>query len=247
MYENVLIDWNFWGNFKINYIERDYNIEEYISNRHALVLYGVRRAGKSWLAYGFLLKCIKKGFNPKNTLIINFEDPRLINIDSKECLRILNEYFQLTNAKNPIIVLDEIQNIKGWEKFVRYLVENKRFKVIVTGSSSKLLSKEYASVLTGRHLDIEIFPLSFNEFLRFKGLELNNKIDILKNEAEIKRLLREYIKFGGFPEIVLEETELKKKKLLYQYFYDILEKESNWTLEMRAGVIARTWCHVPRA
>ena len=225
MYESALVDWNFWGNFRIDYIERDYDIGRLVSNRYALVLYGVRRAGKSWLAYGYLKRMIEGGLDPRETLIVNFEDPRLYGIRAEECLRILREYMELTNAKNPIIVLDEVQNVRGWEKFVRYLVENRRFRVIVTGSSSKLLSREYATVLTGRHIDVEVYPLSFREFLRFKGLEIRDEVDAIKNESRIRGLMREYVEYGGYPEVVLEEDTLVKKKLLQQYFYDILEKD----------------------
>ncbi len=225
MYEEVLIEWNFWGDFDINYIERDINTAELLSENYALVLFGIRRAGKSYIAYGSLKKAIEKGLDEKETLILNFEDPRLKNIDAKDCLKILEIYFKLTNAKNPIIVLDEVQNVRAWETFVRYLIENKRFRVIVTGSSSKLMSKEYATVLTGRHVDIEIFPLNFMEFLRFKGIKIKNEVDIYKNKIRILRTLDEYLEWGGFPEIALLDSKLKRSELLRKYFDDILTKD----------------------
>ncbi len=225
MYEEVLVDWNFWGSYDIEYIDRDYDIGGLISNRYALVLYGVRRAGKSYLAYGYLKKLIEKGVNPKETLIVNFEDPRLTGITVNELTKIYEEYLKLTNARNPIVVLDEVQNVKGWEKFVRYLVENKRLRVIVAGSSSKLMSREYATVLTGRHVDLEVLPLSFREYLRFRGVELKDSIDAYKYRNRILSLLEEYLEFGGFPEVALVKDRRRKEGLLRTYFNDILAKD----------------------
>ena len=87
------------------------------------------------------------------------------------------------------------------------------------------MSKEYATVLTGRHVDIEIFPLNFREFLRFKGIEIKNEVDIYKNKIRILRTLDEYLEWGGFPEIALLDSKLKRSELLRKYFDDILTKD----------------------
>jgi len=225
MYEEVLTDWNFWGGYNIDYLGRDYSLQEFVGEGRALILFGVRRAGKSYLAYGYLKRMIGSGLDPKETLILNFEDPRLSGIDSRELIKLYEEYLKLTGAKRPIVVLDEVQSVEGWERFVRYLLEVKRAKVLVTGSSSKLMGEEYATLLTGRHVSIEVFPLSFREFLRFKGLEIKSEAEALKERSRIRALLDEYLEYGGFPEVALQDSRAVKEELLRTYFRDIVTKD----------------------
>jgi len=223
--EGALVDWNFWGNFDIDYIKREIDLSKFFVNEMVLVLYGIRRSGKSFIAYGYLKELIKKGLDEKETLILNFEDLRLSNLKINEVKKVFDIYLSLTNAKKPIVVLDEIQNIKNWELFVRYLVENKKLKVIVTGSSSKLLGKEISSSLSGRKISKEIFPLSFRELLRFKGINIKNNLDILKNKKSIVYCLNESLNFGFFPKVVLEEDKNKKTEILRNYLEDIIVKD----------------------
>jgi predicted AAA+ superfamily ATPase len=190
-----------------------------------LVIKGIRRAGKSALVYLLMKNLIKKKkIKKEDSLIINFEDPRFPeNLQAKDLMEIYESYLkELKPSKKQIIALDEVQKVKGWEKFARFLKESKKQKVIVTGSSSKLLSEEYATVLSGRHLDLEVFPLSFKEFLDFKNLKIKDEISLIKNRIKIKRLFDDYLKFGGFPEIVLIK---KKEELLREYFRDIIVKD----------------------
>jgi len=126
-----------------------------------LVIKGVRRSGKSSITYN-----LAKKFETKETLIMNFEDPRLKNIYAGDILKAIEIYQRKLGVNNPkMTVFDEVQNIKKWENIARLLAEARNIKVVVTGSSSKLMSAEYASVLTGRHIDKEMFPLSFREFV----------------------------------------------------------------------------------
>lgn len=225
----VLMDWNYWGSYKRNFIKRnDYfkKINNLCKGNEVVVIKGVRRSGKSSIAYLFIKNLIDLGLDAKKTLFINFEDPRLPSVISLEELnRIFETYLKNVESNPKYVVLDEVQYIEGWEKFARFLPEAKGIKVIVTGSSSKLMSEEYSTVLTGRHVDVEVFPLSFSEFLKFKNLEVKEKIDIIKERINIKRLLDEYIEWGGFPEVVLSEETERKSELLRSYFYDILLKD----------------------
>ena len=91
--EETLIDWNFWGNFDINYIKREIDLSKFFVNEMALVLFGIRRSGKSFIAYGYLKELINKGFNEKETLILNFEDLRLSNLKANELKKVLEAYF----------------------------------------------------------------------------------------------------------------------------------------------------------
>jgi len=118
--------------------------------------------------------------------------------------------------------LDEVQQIQGWEKFVRALQERRQAQIFVSGSSSKLLSIEFGTVLTGRHIPLIVYPLSFREFLFFKGKEIKNYLDLVRQKIEIKRLLKEYLEFGGFPQVVLHK---EKKEILKSYFEDIIARD----------------------
>ncbi len=174
---------------------------------------GIRRCGKSTLSHQLL--------KDKNYGYINFDDERFISAESKD----LNDFLETLEELNPdlkYILLDEIQNVKGWELFVNRL-RRKGYNVIVTGSNSKLLSKELATHLTGRHLSVELFPFSFREFLRFKDISVSkNDLYITKKKAELKRVLEEYIQTGGMPELFKVET---KKDYLRGLFDKIISQD----------------------
>jgi len=223
----ILENWNFWkqkqntGIKRKEYLEK---MEKFSKTGQIVSVIGVRRSGKSTLMLQFIEKLFQKGLKPKNTLYVNFEDPRFLGEFSLELLNSIYETYleYLKPNKKPYIFLDEVQNVPCWEKFVRSLHERKLAYIFVSGSTSKLLSSEFGTVLTGRHLPIEIFPLSFQEFLNFKGIKVQNKIDLVHEKIKIKRMLNEYLKFGGFPQVVLSQ---EKKEILSAYFNDILTRD----------------------
>ncbi|MFH1306543.1 MAG: ATP-binding protein [Candidatus Micrarchaeota archaeon] len=228
----VLYEWNDWKKETKTGIKRNSylnQIKRKISVGEVLIVKGVRRCGKSTITKQF----VEEKGNPKNTLVINFEDTRLSNITHEDLARIYEIYQSEIQPKSkPLIVLDEVQNVKNWEKFVRHFHEKGKADIIVTGSSSKLLSGEYSTLLTGRHLDLTMFPLSFYEFLSFKGLIINSKKHMLENKSKIAKLLREYLEFGGFPKpTLIKELDLSKE-LLRSYYSDILHKD----IEMRHSI-----------
>ena len=189
-----------------------------LNSKEIIDLTGVRRSGKS-----SIFKLIIQQLNLKNNfLYINFEDPFFIAYNDPniidEIIAIFKEYF---NSKLDYLFFDEIQEIEYWEKAVRKLRDAENYKIFITGSSSKLLSGEIASLITGRHISYNIYPLNFEEFLNFNNLEINTKKDVLLKDKKILKLFDEYIKIGGFPEAVLT----KSYELLKNYFYDILQKD----------------------
>ncbi len=225
----ILIDWNFWGNWKdTSFIREEYisRLERFIKTGEIVVIKGVRRSGKSTIISQFINKLIReRGVEQKNTLIVNFEDPRFMELSLDTLNKIYETYLdELLPDENHYVVLDEVQEVPGWEKFARFLSEAKKVNLFVTGSSSKLFSEEYSTLLSGRHIDLNVFPLSFKEFLKFNNIEIKNKIDAEKMRNKIKFLLREYIEYGGFPKVVLVEKE-EKKIILQNYFQDILLKD----------------------
>lgn len=162
------------------------------------VIIGVRRCGKSTLAHQ-LLKDKTYGY-------VNFDDERLIGIKPEN----LNDFLEVLKEIEPdfrYLLLDEIQNVEGWELFVNRL-KRRGYDIVISGSNSKLLSKELATHLTGRHFSIELYPFSFREFLSFKGITPEEKdFYITEKRANIKRVLEEYLEAGGMPEIFKIETE----------------------------------------
>lgn len=221
----ILVIWNIWekANTKkglLRHITQE--IKKHLKEKEVLVLQGIRRSGKSTIMFQ-LMDFIP---NKNQILYVNFEEPLFSKGDTNLLELIYQTYRENLNPTQPaFLFFDEIQNISGWEKWVRAQNEKSQDKIIITGSSAKLLNSEIATVLTGRHYSFPVFPLSFAEFLNFNGLELKTEIDIVRQKANIKNLLNKFIKYGGFPAVVLQKNHDKKIALLKQYFDDILYKD----------------------
>jgi len=237
----ILYDWNFWkkelytGNKRENYINR---CIEFLKTNVVVAVIGVRRSGKSYIMRQVIKTLIEKNIKSKNILMINFEDKRILDFYPGLIDDFYKTYIEILNPDEiPFIFLDEVHNVPNWERWVRTMDELKKAKIVISGSSSKLLSGELATVLTGRHLDIFTFPLSFEEFLYFKNLEIKDKLDIIANKINIQRFLNEYIEFGGFPDVVLSNN---KKELLLTYFDDILTKDIEKRYKLKKSEKLRT-------
>ncbi len=172
-----------------NIIVRDASEPIVLKAPTAFVVLGVRRSGKSTLSEQLFAED-KFGY-------INFDDERLLGATKDDLNVILQIFYELYGSDLGNIILDEIQLVPNWEPFVSRLRDTK--KVIVTGSSSKLLSGELSSRLTGRHIDLLLFPFSFSEFLTYKHWNMPKAFSTA-NRAEVVRLLDEYMISGGFPE-----------------------------------------------
>ncbi|PIU21059.1 MAG: hypothetical protein COT15_04375 [Candidatus Diapherotrites archaeon CG08_land_8_20_14_0_20_34_12] len=173
-------------------------IMPFVSSKNVVFLYGPRRSGKSVVAIRLLEKM------PKNTLTryVNLEDPKLADLLNTDLL----EAFADGLTSRDTIVFDEVQLVNGWEKWVRKAVDTRQCQVIVTGSSAKLLSSEFATSLGGRGIGFQILPFSFIEFHRIT-----------------KRSFDDYLNIGGYPEVALNPE--KKEKLLESYFELALIKD----------------------
>lgn len=188
--------------------ELEHYLSGYKVSKLPKVIIGIRRSGKSVLTYNII---------GKDFAYANFDDLTLASSDENSILSFLVEiYGKSVNT----IFLDEVQNLKNWELFVNRLY-NAGFNLFITGSNANLLSKELATRLTGRHLSIELFPLSFREVLGFNNYNTRDETTI--NRGEIKNLLDNYMKTGGFPEVVINnEDYMLYAKGLYN---DIIEKD----------------------
>ena len=222
----ILNDWNFWRQELDTGVEREVYVERFkalSSSNQVITVTGPRRAGKSYLMRQMGSDLINKGVRKENLLYVNFEDPRFSTLDTNLMDQILSIYKEFMAPKGEQhIFMDEVQEDDGWEKWVLMMHELKKAKLVISGSNAKLLSRELGTLLTGRHLDLSVYPLSFKEFLKFNGISLMDRIDLVTKETEIKGLLRKYIEWGSFPEVALSE---QKKEILLNYFDDLVEKD----------------------
>ncbi len=172
---------------------------------------GMRRSGKTWMAYQHILHRQKQGFPKESNLYINFEDDRLAGFGIDDFQTLLNVYFemypQFANSKELFFCFDEIHVVPGWEKFIRRLIDTEQMQICITGSSAEMLSKELGTTLGGRAWSQEVFPYSFAEFLSMKGLSSPTPKSA-KTESVLRYTANEYLTFGGFPEVVASAKEL---------------------------------------
>jgi len=228
-----LADWNPWWSegtipSTLKGIEREASrtLDALMEEREIIVLSGVRRSGKTTLMYQAVDRLISRGVPPENILFLNLEDPALM----KEGLdNIFSTYRQhLLPQGRAYIFLDEIQAVRGWQGWLKRQYDlNRPLKFIVSGSNSSLLSGEYSTYLTGRNINVPVFPLSFREFLRFSKKECNpEKISLTGGEAvdSVLHFLRSYLESGGFPEPFFKNRAYRIL-LLQQYFNDILYRD----------------------
>lgn len=202
-------------------IQRDLKIPFSSNSNKVIIIYGPRRSGKSFYFYTLIEKLIDQKIPKERILYLNFEDDRILPLNFKELNFLLEAYFELypENKKEEIyLFFDEIQNIKNWEIFIRRAYDKERVRIFITGSSSKLLSREIATSLRGRTLSFALFPLSFKEFLRFRQEKLGKNFEYTSQRFKIKKFLEEYLEWGGFPETVLEKNVELKKRILREYF-----------------------------
>lgn len=192
-------------------------------------LAGVRRSGKTFLFFDTIRRLTEQGVDRRCIVYLNFEDDRLNPIYADELdlvLRCLRELYPETANQQVFLFLDEVQNVSGWERWVRRIQDTEAVEVYVTGSSSQLLTRDLATALRGRSITLEVFPLSFREVLSFRGIEvIPHSAD---NESLLRRELEDYLARGGFPEIVLADATLRPL-ILEEYasllFYrDVVER-----------------------
>jgi len=188
---------------KYNVIPRNFTFEEFGN----YVFAGIRRGGKSYLLYQRMQQLITRGIQWDEMLYVNFEDERLTGMRA-EHLNMLLEVHLERYGKKPLLFLDEIQNISGWEKFARRMADTKH-RVYITGSNAKMLSQDIQSTLGGRYIPVDVYPYDFKEFLAANGIRLTeNSLLSTEAKAEILRMFNDYFYFGGFP----EGAELSSKR-----------------------------------
>lgn len=191
------------------------------------VLVGIRRAGKSYMLYQHIQHLVANGHSIEEMLFINFEDERISDIRKEDLYLVLEAYRELF-AFQPIIFLDEIQNVEGWEHFARRLADEK-YRVFITGSNAHMLSREICSTLGGRYLTKEIRPFSFSEYLEYHNIHLPQHWELSPIRADVVRLFSDYFYYGGLSEVF----DIQDKKSWLQSLY---QKILYSDIVMRKGV-----------
>ena len=190
-------------------LARNVDFDKLISTKQITVISGIRRSGKSTL----LLQLMEKY---EEFSYLNFDDERLLNFSVSDFQELLSVFAKFTKSK--VVFFDEIQNIEGWERFVRRIFDE-GYKIFITGSNARLLSSELATHLTGRYIKIELFPFSFDELLSYR--KVNYQKLSSSTRSEIMALFDYYLLAGGFPEMIKYDDD----EYLMRVYEDILYKD----------------------
>lgn len=216
-----------WKEKKIpEVIEREINLIGYLKMPipKIITITGFRRVGKTYLEFQLIKKLLKKK-NKEQMAYLNFEDER-IPFKTEILSNLLPIIKQNFKELPEFLFLDEIQNIPNWSRWARRIYDKEKIKLFITGSSSKMSSREIPTELRGRCLEIKVSPLSFQEFLKFKNVKIDFKaVSYSENEkAKMLKLFNEYLFCGGMPEIVLSEQE-KKLEIIQQYYKTVIRRD----------------------
>lgn len=245
MFEHVLIEQNpHWEDKRyLPGIHRDCfkKIEDYISLPHVISITGVRRAGKSTILkqlINFLID--ERKINPANILFINLEHPYFSQYsdDVKYLEKLFEDYLKLASPKGKIYCfLDEIQFFANWPVFIKAHYEQQNVKFVITGSNSFLMSHELLTLLSGRTLPVEVYPLSYAEFIRANTkIDPTNPLSISKHRHQLRSLLDRYLQYGGFPEISLQNNDKVSYDILNAYSKTILYQDVASRLNLKKPV-----------
>ncbi|MHA1647019.1 MAG: ATP-binding protein [Promethearchaeota archaeon] len=219
--------------------EFDYNL---IKNRKIQCIIGSRRVGKTYLQFQIITHLLKKGCPRTNLIYFNFEDERLFPLNGDELtqfLPTLYEYHELNPSYPIYLFLDEIQNIPFWEKWIRRIHDKENnIYLFITGSSSQLASKEIGNALAGRTITTVLYPFTFSEFLQLQDFtdDQNIREKIPKSINDYKKLserdiawlqkkLNLYLDHGGFPEVIIENNNSIKTRILQDYYNSIFYRD----------------------
>jgi predicted AAA+ superfamily ATPase len=188
-----------------DYTRRDVRLPQ-VPDR-AVAVIGMRRAGKTTFLWQVVGDRVAAGTPRPGLLYFNFEDERLAGFEATDLQTLVDEYYtrnpEWRTGRRATWMLDEIQLVPGWERFVRRLLDTEHVDLFLSGSSANLLSREVATSMRGRTMEAVVYPFSFREFLRHRGREVTGRTDRLPSAARssLQKDIREYLEVGGFPEV----------------------------------------------
>jgi len=186
-----------------------------------ITIVGVRRSGKTSIMFQCIGDLLARGVKRDNIAYVNFENEHLIATTAADLDNLLTAHSQAFAPEDGIIYLflDEIQNVENWDKWVRKAYDTRKYRIVITGSSSELLSREIATALAGRSLSYVIYPFSFREYLKAKGVDTEKGgIKYSTRKGIVLKALESFLEYGSFPEVVLAQDNSRKSELLSSYF-----------------------------
>lgn len=194
--------------------------------KRILAVVGPRRAGKTYFMYQLIQALLSSGrYSKKQILFMDFEDYRLGEIGPDAMEEILVAFHRLAGQYPVFLFFDEIQHLPNWNRVLRTLHNRARFRIVVSGSNSKLLSSEIASELRGRYEDLLMLPFSFCEYLRYRNVPYSHASMHTAARGKILAAFDDYLKHGGFPEVALSKTRTEQRKILQGYFRTIFFRD----------------------
>lgn len=208
----IILDFHSGSFLPSQLIERDLQINLEIPIKRAIAILGPRRTGKTYYQFSLIKKLMDKGISKERILYINFEDPRLLNMSLADLLKLIEVFYEIypeNKNKKVYLFFDEIQNVPGWEFFIRNIMDKENAQIFISGSSSRLLSKEISTSLRGRTLSFLLLPFSFSEILRAKKFKFEKYLSS-EQKSKVSSYLNEYFSWGGYPEAVFYPQERKK-------------------------------------
>lgn len=206
---------------RYNIFPRHYDLDSF----PLMIFVGVRRSGKSFLLFQKMRQLLAEGKGWDEMLYLDFEDTRLEGFTADDFNLIL-ECHQEIYGKRPMLFLDEIQNVDGWQKFARNLAD-KKYNVFITGSNAKMLSKEIMAALGGRYLPVEVYPFSFKEYLSYTGVAYDDlALTATETKARFMKAYGEYFTWGGLPESINLPVKRSYLSSVFQKIYlgDIVQR-----------------------
>ena len=205
-------------------IKRD--LELPLDSKQIITIPGVRRCGKSSLMMLAINALIEKGVDKRRILWLGFDDERIYDMSTQELDEIIMAYMEMypdIPIKDVYMFFDEIQIIDKWELFILRIYKSYCKNIYISGSNAQMLSQELSSALRGWPLEYEEYPLSFNEFCRFKGIA--TKVYAEADKAKLKSAFTEFNRSGAFPEVVLINEKSMKELKLQGYFNTMLFRD----------------------
>ena len=215
-------------------VERDVTHPPLDSLNQILAVVGPRRAGKTFYFFQQIRCLLAAGKRKQDILMVDFEDYRLAGLRTDPMGELLEAFHALTGHLPEYLFLDEIQQLPDWSRVVRTLHNQRKFKIVISGSNSQLLARELATELRGRCLETRLLPFSFAEYLRLKGQEFTPAQWHTAARGSIQSAFQDYLHHGGFPDVAMADSPMHRRQLLQGYFETIYYKDILERHEIRA-------------
>ncbi len=247
--KKIVSEWQEFFQFP-ELIHRECQHPNLLNLSEILAIVGPRRAGKTFYFFQLMQNLFASGNVSKSAvLFVDFEDYRLSGSDSSVMDALIATHYQITGTAPVYLFLDEVQSLPNWSRVLRTLHNTQRYKIVVSGSNSELLSREIATELRGRCIEMFLYPFSFHEYLAYKQVHFTQLTFHTPLKGLIIKAFDEFLKTGGFPEVVKKTNILESNQILQSYFRttyykDIIERYDIKAKETLEGMMLHAIHHV---